>query len=82
MSHRAAALRQRLKDRDLNSSSRHCKVASGKVLPLEIFEESLFKFLSMVEFRTAFWTSGSPENRSINATVSLSAAISRISPAG
>jgi hypothetical protein len=30
------------------------QTAAGKVLPLEIFEESLFEFLSMVEFRSCF----------------------------
>lgn len=29
-------------------------IASGKVLALEIFEEDLFEFLSMVEFRSCF----------------------------
>jgi hypothetical protein len=38
----------------LNSSRRHRQAAAGKVLPLEIFEESLFEFLSMVEFRSCF----------------------------
>ena len=55
------------KDRDLNSSSGHRKAAPGKVLLLEIIEESLFEFLSMVEFRSCFsGPSGWPESRSSN----------------